>query len=362
MSFFIKFGAATNYQNKQDMKLLKISFSAVLLAMMAFQLQAQDRTQAVQLYNKGLEEAQANNYEAAIATFTQVISVAEQLGPEGEDIKGNAESQIPKMHFAKARSLYQEYQSSKDLSVLESAIDSFQDVISISEEYGDDRYIPTARGAIPQLYYAKSVLLYSQQDYSGSEEAVDQALNLNSNYAAAYYQKAKIYKKVNDTDGDGIIDQGVEEMLQWYDRAIEVGEATDKSNIVEMAKNAAHDELLAVGTRASEANNLDNAIQTLNTALNYNAQSADVYYRISEAQNKAGNAEEAVEAATQSLEYETGGKTDKAKIYYELGYAHQTLGNKAEACDAFSNALYGQFRSPAEHKMEFELKCDSAAE
>ncbi len=79
MSFFIKFGAATNDQNKIDMKLLKIFLCTAVLGLAAFQVDAQDRTQAVQLYNKGLEEAQANDYESAISTFTQVISVAEQL-------------------------------------------------------------------------------------------------------------------------------------------------------------------------------------------------------------------------------------------------------------------------------------------
>lgn len=344
------------------MKVFKTSICAALLALVAFQLQAQDRTQAVQLYNQGLEQAQSSDYESAISTFTQVINVAEQLGPEGEDIKGNAESQIPKMYYGKARAAYQEFQSSRDIETLDRTISAFRDVVEISEEYNDDRYANTARGAIPQLYYSKSVLLYSQENFEASEAAVDQALNLNSNYAAAYYQKAKIFKKVNDTDGDGIIDQGIDEMMEWYDRAIQVADATNKPDVANLAREAAHDELLAVGTRASEAQNLDYALETLNKALNYDGQSADVYYRIAEAHNKAGNAQEAVDAATQSLEYENGGRTDRAKIYYELGYAHQTLNNKSEACDAFTNALYGSFRSPAEHKMEFELKCDSTAD
>lgn len=343
------------------MKVLKTSLCAALLVLMAFQVQAQDRTQAVQLYNQGLEQAQSNDYEAAVSTFTQVISVAEQLGPEGEDIKGNAESQIPKMYYGLARAAYQEFQSSRDIESLDRAISAFRDVVEISEEYNDDRYVSTARGAIPQLYYSKSVLYYSQEDFEASEEAVDEALNLNSNYAAAYYQKAKIFKKVNDTDGDGIIDQGIDQMIEWYDRAIQVAGATNKPDISDRAREAAHDELLAVGTRASEDDNLDYAIETLNKALDYDGQSSNVYYRIAEAHNKAGNAQEAVDAATQGLEYENGGRTDRAKIYYELGYAYQTLNNKSEACDAFSNALYGSFRSPAEHKMEFELKCDSTA-
>lgn len=344
------------------MKVLKTSLCAALLALVAFQIQAQDKTEAVQLYNQGLEQAQANDFDEAITTFTQVISVAEQLGPEGEEVKGNAESQIPKMYYGKARAAYQEFQSSRDLETLEDAISAFREVVDISEEYNDDRYANTARGAIPQLYYSKSVLYYGQEEYEASEEAVDEALNLNSNYAVAYFQKAKIFKKVNDTEGDGIIDQGIDEMLEWYDRAIEVAGTTNKPDVAERAREAAHDELLAVGTNASEDDNIDYALEMLNKALEYEGQSADVYYRIAEAHNKAGNAQEAIEAANQGIEYESGGRTDLAKIYYEIGYAHQTLNNKSEACDAFTNALYGSFKSPAEHKMEFELKCDSAAD
>ncbi|WP_103665070.1 tetratricopeptide repeat protein [Gracilimonas amylolytica] len=343
------------------MKVFKISLLALVLGLTATSIQAQDRTQAVQLYNAGLEEAQSNNYDAAISSFEQVITMANQLGPEGEDLKQNAEGQIPKMYFAKARGSYQAFQQSKDLADLETAINDFREVIAVSEEYGDTRYAPSAKGAIPQLYYSKSVLLYSQDDVAGSEEAVDQALNLNSNYAAAYYQKAKIFKKLNDTNGDGIIDQGIDDMLEWYDRAIQVGDATDKMNISNRAREAAHDELLAVGSRAITNGEISTAIETLTKALDYDNSSADVHYRLAEANNKNSNAQQAIEHANQALELENGGRTDKAKIYFELGFAYQTLGNKANACDAFSNALYGSFRAPAEHKMEFELKCDSTA-
>lgn len=344
------------------MKVFKISLLALVLGLTATSIHAQDRTQAVQLYNAGLEEAQSNNYDAAISSFEQVVTMANQLGPEGEDLKQNAESQIPKMYFAKARTSYQQFQQSKDLADLEKAINDFREVISVSEEYGDTRYAPSAQGAIPQLYYSKSVILYSQNEIAAADEAVDRALNLNSNYAAAYYQKAKIFKKINDTNEDGIIDQNIEGMLEWYDRAIQVGDATNKMNISNKARDAAHDELLAVGSKAITNGEVNTAVETLNKALDYNSNSADVHYRLAEAYNKNSNAQQAIDHANRALEYENGGRTDKAKIYFELGFAYQTLGNKSNACDAFSNALYGSFRAPAEHKMEFELKCDSTAE
>lgn len=343
------------------MKVLKQVSAVIVLVLMATSVFAQTKTDAVKAYNAGLEEANANNYEQAIASLTQALTIANQLGPEGADIKERAEQQIPTVYFRKASAQYKAYQKSRELSDLDAAIAEFREAVDVGEEYNDERVTPRAKGVIPQLLYQKSVVLYNNDELEKANAAVDKALNENSNYAVAYYHKAKIIKKQNDTDNDGIIDENVDELLNWYDRAIQIGNATKNREVAEKAREAAHDELLAVGTRASEDGNLNEAIDLLSKAVEYDDESADAYYRLAEVHNKASNPEEAIHNANKALDYEKGGKTDKAKIYFELGFAHQTLGNKSVACDAFSNALYGSFKSPAEHKMEFELKCDSTA-
>ena len=45
---------------------------------------------------------------------------------------------------------------------------------------------------------------------------LDRAIELNANYAVAYYQKAVVSKAMNPSDVDGF--------MQWYDRAIEVAQ------------------------------------------------------------------------------------------------------------------------------------------
>jgi hypothetical protein len=47
-----------------------------------------------------------------------------------------------------------------------------------------------------------------------------------------------------------------------------------------------------------------------------------------------------------------------AKIYFELGMAYKGLGQKENACSAFENARYGDFTDPANHELQFELKCE----
>ena len=343
------------------MKVLKRSSIAIVLALMASTVFAQTKTDAIKAFNAGYEEAKEGNYEAAISSYTQALTIGNQLGPEGEDIVNRAKQQIPAAYWNKAKEVYTQFASNKTLDNLEATINSFQDAAEAGEEYGNDQVAAAAGGNVLKMIYQKSIILYNNGDMELAMTAVDRALNRNSNYAAAYYHTAKIVKKMNDTDDDGIIDQNVDELLNWYDQAIQKGEATNNRDVVDKAREAAHDELLAVGTRQSEEGNIQDAIATLTRAIEYDDESADVYYRLAEASNKASNYDKAVEYATTALDYENGGKTDKAKIYFELGYAHQTLGNKSVACDAFTNALFGSFKSPAEHKMEYELKCDSTA-
>ena len=344
------------------MKVLKRSSIAIVLALMATTVFAQTKTEAIQVFNKGYEEAKSGNYDAAISSYTQALTIGNQLGPEGEDIVNRAQQQIPAAYWNKAKEAYAAFVSDKTLENLNATIVSFEEAAEAGEEYGNDQVARAAGGNVVKMIYQKSVILYNNGELELAMEAVDNALNKNSNYATAYYHKAKIIKKQNDTDDDGIIDENIDELLNWYDQAIQTAQATDNRDVADKASESAHDELLAVGTRQSEQGNAEEAISTLKKALEYDNESADVYYRLAEASNKISSYQQAVEYATTALDHENGGKTDKAKIYFELGYAHQTLGNKSVACDAFSNALFGSFKSPAEHKMEYELKCDSTAE
>lgn len=343
------------------MKILKVNTLVLVLGLLASGAFAQTRTDAVKLFNSGLEQAQAGEYEAAINAFTQAITISEQIGAEAEDIKAKSENQIPLMYFQQAKDIYNTFQTERGLENLDAAIEAFHTASSVADEYSDERVGPLAKRVLPQLYYTKSILLYNEQDLDGATEAVDNALEENSNYALAYYQKAKIFKQKNDTNDDGVIDQNLDELLGWYDQAITVAETTNNTDVASRSRESAHDELVAVGVNHSVNDEVDEAIDLLTRALTYKQESASAHYRLAEAYNKADNFDDAVSHARQALEYENGGRTDKAKIYFELGVAYQMMGNKSEACDAMTDALYGQFKSNAEYKMEHELKCGSTA-
>lgn len=322
----------------------------VLIAVLGtVSVQAQDKADAINLFNKALEDAKAKNYQAAINGFTQAISVADQLGAEGTDVKTRSEKQIPGLYYQLATQEVKAFQSSKDPAAADKAIEALELAQMNAKEFSDSEVESRATRLIPQLHFNKSRILFSRNDFAGASAAVDQAISLNGNYATAYYQKALISKKANPADLDAY--------LAAIDEAVTVADRTNQGRVSRTAKKAAHDELLFRGASQSQEDRHSNAIPLLKRALDYNPESAGAFYRLAESYNKMGQSDQAIANANNALKFEKGGRGEKAKIYFEIGFAQQSKGNKQAACSAYTNAAVGSFKEAAEHSMEFELKC-----
>ncbi len=335
------------------MKTLRYTLSVLLLVLVSATAYGQTtKADAIKLFNKALEEAKANNFDQAIAEFAEAITLADELGEEGADIKDRSEKQLPGLYYKRAVEAFNMFRSSKSLSDLDSAIEDFNEAAQVSNQYDNTELEQKANGIIPQLHYQKSIFLFKQSDFAGAEEELTKALEFNQNYAKAYFQRSVVYKKLNPNDLDGYI--------TLVDEAIDVAENTGDSRTLRSANESAHDELLYRAVKQTENNRLSTAVELLNKALKYDPESEDVYYRLAEALNKQGKYDDALQHANKALELENGGKSEKAKIFFEIGFAHQGKGDNSAACSAFQNAAFGAFKAPAEHKMEYELKCETA--
>jgi tetratricopeptide (TPR) repeat protein len=307
---------------------------------------------AVNLYNAADEQARAKDFDKAIESYMEAAKIGEELGtPQGTDIKTRSEQQIPKVQINKAGSVFNAFRSSKQIPDLDKAIVEFEKTVELAQQYDDQRVLQTAQGYVPQLYYQKGTMLFKREMFEEADAALNSAIQANSNYAQPYYTKGLVAKKLSDDVNDA---------LRWFDQAIAVADQTNKGQISRQAKTAAHDELLFRGSKLIESKNYNDAIELLNLATEYDSESSDAYYRLSEAYNKQSKYDSAIQNAKTALQYEKGGKTDKAKIYFEMGFAYQMKGSKAEACSAYTDAAFGSFKAPAEHSMEYELKCSSA--
>ena len=334
------------------MKDFKKYILLVAVVLFAVPLFAQDQTAAITAYNEARDLAQSKQYDAAIEKYQEAMNIAGELGADGEDIKSRSEKAIPKLYYSKAVDTYNGFRSSPSIPNLDAAIAEFEEAQKVGNDSGDTQIARKSQGILAQLNYQKGIKLFKREDFEGSEEALDAAIQINPNYAKAYYQKALVHKKTSPEDVDGI--------MSWFDQAISVAIQVNDREVERSASNSAHDELLFRGSKLVQDGKSSQAIELLEMALTYNEESADANYRLAEANNKLERYDSAISYANKALELEPGGSTDKAKIYFEIGIANQMKGNKGKACEAFTNASYGSFKAPSEHKMEFELKCESA--
>ncbi|WP_445666340.1 tetratricopeptide repeat protein [Fodinibius sp. AD559] len=337
---------------------MKSSISVFLLGLFIFGLgqtvEAQDRKEAVQTYNSAREMVQSGDYQKAIEQFKKAIDIGNQLDAQGQDIVERAKAKLPEVYRQMALDKYRAFKQDRTIANLDATIDAFRETKDVAGEYDNSQISNQANGVINQLLYSKSIIQYKQQNFQDALTTLDEVIKNDPNYAKAYYQKGIVLKKIDGTE--------LERSIDLFDKAIEVGEKTNDSQIVSRAKNAARDELVYRGATATENKNFSRAKELLNRALEYDSTSADAHYRLSQAYNKTQDWQEAVQHSKEALGLETGGRTDKAKIYFELGTAYKGLGQKENACGAFSNAAYGNFKSPAEHQMEYELECENTTE
>lgn len=338
------------------MKLLKNSITTVLFSVLILGLssnvEAQDKRSAIKTYNKALELAQEEDYTQAINVFNQALTQVEQLGEEGEDILQRIKGKLPQVHYQLALQKYKDFRNDQSMAKLDAAITEFRTAKEVGDRYNDSQISQKANSVITKLMYSKSLLYYQQKKNKKALDVLNKINELAPNYAKAYYQKGVVMKKVEG--------KSLEDAIAQFDKAIEIANQTRDNTTADRAKKSARDQLVYQGSKDIENENYDRAIELLQKALTYDETAENAYFRLAEAYNKVQEWQKAIDNARKGIEYESGGKTEKAKIYFELGTAYQGLGEKNNACSAFGNAAYGSFKSPAEHQMEYELKCDSA--
>ena len=69
---------------------------------MAGSLTAQTLTEVINEFNTGVEKLNAQEYDAALGHFNQVLTLAETVGDEANDMKAQAEKQIPSTYYRQA--------------------------------------------------------------------------------------------------------------------------------------------------------------------------------------------------------------------------------------------------------------------
>jgi tetratricopeptide (TPR) repeat protein len=295
-------------------------------------------TDVINTFNAGAEEVNAGNFEAAIIKFEETITLANELGSEGDEMKANAQGQIPALNYRMALDNYKD----KDIP---GAIAKFEATVEACDKYGNDDIKEKSLKYIPQLYNAQGNSQVKDEDFDAAHASFDKAIEYMPDYARAVYGKAMVYKRQGDDAN----------MVATMEKAIEVGLAAGDETTVAAANKTLKDHYTNAGKLAFKEEDYEKAIQHFETSYKYDAQDPDPYYITCVIYGKQGEFEKAVEYGLKAAQYEKA--DDQAKIWYEVGNAYVNLVEYEKACDAFSKALVEPYLSTVQHKMENVLNC-----
>jgi tetratricopeptide (TPR) repeat protein len=311
---------------------------STVFAVTAVILSAQTRDDVVKAYNDGAK-ASATDVKAAIASFETAIQLADKVGESANDMKQKATQVLPGLYFKVAYAALNEKKPASEI------IQSAKTAMSVAEKYNNESNKTNALKVLTQGYNLKAGEYFAKSDFDNALKTYDTLLSVNPGYVNAFFNKATIYMKQNNS-------AAVEENIDAYLGKLKPG--TDDAKIKQTSQSAL-EYFRASGSKASQAEKLDDALSMLNKAAKY-GEDKDLYYYFADVYNKKKNFDSALESAQKGLALETGADDAKAKFYFQIGLAQEGKGQTAEACGSFKNSLFGPFAEPSKAKRT-NLKC-----
>jgi tetratricopeptide (TPR) repeat protein len=319
--------------------LQKILLITSMTLFVGFQIQAQTLKDAIDAYNTGMDLV-GSDIEAAIESIKRSHEMASQLGAEGEEVREQAEIQLPGLYYDKAMGHYRERN-------IDQAVEGFEEAIAISEKFDDAGSKRRSENVLHQLYAIQGNTEFRENNHEEALSLFDKALEINPQHARSYLGKGLVYRRLEDT----------ENFRKAMDMAIETGLATGEEQITQTAESTARDYFLVRAVRAKGEGNFDTTIEMLNTSLNYDESFPEAHFLLSATYNEQSRYQDAVNSARRAIDLSNGNREETAKMYFELAKAYEGLGDTAQACNAYSLSAFGNYEASAKYQMEHVLKC-----
>jgi tetratricopeptide (TPR) repeat protein len=315
-------------------------FAALLLVCVVLHgnILAQEKNDAIKAFNESVNMMKADPV-SAIGAFENCIKICEQVGDSADAVKAKAIKVLPDLYYQKASDLLL-----MDKKINESLTAS-KVALTVAKKYDSPKTIENTEKIMIQAYSAMGSAFFANNETDKAIQAYDSALAINPDHQASIFNKAMIYRKLNNAPKFG-------ETIDLYISKLKPEEDAAK---IAQANKAALDYFRMAGGKANQANKLADALSLLNTANKYGIDK-DVYYQFANIYNKQKKFSDAAENAQKGLDMETGTPEAKAKFYYELAVSQVGKGEKENACETFKNSLYGPFLE-ASKAQRTNLKC-----
>ena len=309
-----------------------------LFAFYGFILQAQERNDVIKAYNEGAKVMQTD-FPAAIKAFENAITLANKVGETAKDLKQNAEKVLPGLYVKVALSAVNEKKPAQEV------VQAAKTALQVSEKLNNATGKENANRILVQGYNSLTAELFGKKDYDNALKTTDSLLSINPEFVSAINNRALIYRAQGNSDA-------FEKTVDTYIEKVKKSNDTVKAK---QASTMALEYFRAAGSKASQANNLPDALSLLNRAAKY-GNDKDLFYYFSDVYNKQKNFDKGLEFGQKGLAMETGQPEAKAKFYFQIATAQFGKGQTAEACASYKNAMFGAFAEASKVQIG-NLKC-----
>jgi len=320
---------------------MKFRVLAILIGvLLAGTLSAQTLTDVINEFNTGVEKLNSQEYDVALEHFNQVLTMAEVVGAEANDMKAQAEKQIPATYYRQATTFMKRKQ-------YDNAIPYLENTVTTATLYNNNEDISKkASGYLPQLYVRQGNQEWKNKSYDAAIDYFDKALALNGNIYQAYQGKGMVYRDKDESDL----------MLESFAKAKEGAMAKNDTKTVEKINGAIDSYynkfiMEEVGAIDPEENDYTYVVEACENALAANPDNPRALYNLAMVANKSDQSEQAIEYAQKALLYEKETIWISA-INFELGSAYQSTKQYDEACEALQKVTEDPFLARAEKKIE----------
>jgi len=308
--------------------------------LLAGSLSAQTLTDVINEFNTGVEKLNSQEYDLALEHFNLVLAKAETVGAEADDMKAQAQKQIPATYYRQATTFMKRKQYDNAIPYLEKTVET-------ATLYNNNEDISKkANGYLPRFYVMQGTQEWKNKSYDAAIEYFDKALAMNENLYQACQGKGLVYLEQDET----------EKMLECFDRAKKGAEAKGDTKTIGLVNGVIDSYYNKFITEEMEMvdpeeNDYTYVVEACENALAANPTNPRALYHLAIVSNKAVEYDKAVEYAQTALLHETEAIWISA-INFELGTAYQNTADYDKACETLKKVTEEPFLTRAEKKME----------
>jgi len=314
--------------------------------LLAGTLSAQTLTDVINEFNTGVEKLNNQEYEVSLEHFNRVLTMAETVGAEADDMKEKAQQQIPSAYYRQASVFMKRKQYDNAIPYLEKTVE-YAALYNNNEEMK-----AKATGYLPQLYVREGNQSWKNKDFDQALMYFDKALAMNPNLYQAHQGKGMVYMDQDESSS----------MLEEFGLAKEGAMAKNDTKTVGRI-NGVIDSYYNKFIKEEfemvdpEDNDYSYVIEACDNALAANPENPRAFYYLAMVNNKTVEYDAAVENALKGLQYETESVFISA-LNFELGSAYQNSAEYEKACEALRKVVDDPFLTRAEKKIANLAACN----